>query len=114
MNNGGFLHEQLVTEDIGEEIFAFVSEIYPICRYQLIRKPVDARLPGASAKRCRAEGKTIAQTLIVTTPSASDDHRKRPRSNREQTRALVVMPNACSKTVRSQSLLQLFVDFRQF
>ena len=32
MNNGGFLHEQLVTEDIGEEIFAFVSEIYPICR----------------------------------------------------------------------------------
>ena len=32
MNNGGFLHEQLVTEDIGEEIFAFVAEIYPICR----------------------------------------------------------------------------------
>jgi len=32
MNNGGFLHEQLVTEDIGEEIFAFVTEIYPICR----------------------------------------------------------------------------------
>ena len=32
MNNGGFFHEQLVTEDIGEEIFAFVAEIYPICR----------------------------------------------------------------------------------
>ena len=32
MNNGGFLNEQLVTEDIGEEIFAFVAEIYPICR----------------------------------------------------------------------------------
>ena len=32
MNNGGFLHERLVTEDIGEEIFAFVAEIYPICR----------------------------------------------------------------------------------
>ena len=32
MNNAGFLHEQLVTEDIGEEIFAFVAEIYPICR----------------------------------------------------------------------------------
>ena len=32
MSNGGFLHEQLVTEDIGEEIFAFVAEIYPICR----------------------------------------------------------------------------------
>jgi aminopeptidase-like protein len=32
MNNGGFLHEQLITEDIGEEIFAFVAEIYPICR----------------------------------------------------------------------------------
>jgi aminopeptidase-like protein len=32
MNNGGFLHEQLVTEDIGEEIFALVAEIYPICR----------------------------------------------------------------------------------
>src|SRR5258707_8757375 len=26
------LCEQLVTEDLGEEIFAFVAEIYPICR----------------------------------------------------------------------------------
>ena len=32
MNNGGFLHEQLVTEDIGEKIFALAAEIYPICR----------------------------------------------------------------------------------
>jgi len=27
-----FLSEQLVTEDLGEEIFALVAEIYPICR----------------------------------------------------------------------------------
>jgi aminopeptidase-like protein len=32
MNDERYLHEQLVTEDIGEEIFAFVAEIYPICR----------------------------------------------------------------------------------
>jgi hypothetical protein len=30
-------------------------------KYQLIRKPVDARSPAASANRCRTEGKTIAQ-----------------------------------------------------
>jgi aminopeptidase-like protein len=32
MNDGQYLFEQLVTADIGEEIFAFVAEIYPICR----------------------------------------------------------------------------------
>lgn len=32
MNDERSLHEQLVTEDIGEAIFAFASEIYPICR----------------------------------------------------------------------------------
>ena len=32
MNDEGYLQEQLVTEDIGEEIFAFAAEIYPICR----------------------------------------------------------------------------------
>jgi aminopeptidase-like protein len=32
MSNEGHLHTQLVTEDIGEEIFAFAAEIYPICR----------------------------------------------------------------------------------
>src|SRR6266446_3480877 len=32
MNVEGYLPEQLVTEDIGEEIFAFAAEIYPICR----------------------------------------------------------------------------------
>jgi len=30
-------------------------------KYELIRKPEDVRLPAASANRCRAEGKTIAQ-----------------------------------------------------
>jgi len=30
-------------------------------KYELIRKPEDARLPAASANRCWAEGKTIAQ-----------------------------------------------------
>ncbi len=32
MNDEGYLHEQLVTEGIGEEIFAFAADIYPICR----------------------------------------------------------------------------------
>ena len=32
MNDEGYLHEQLVTPDIGEEIFALAAEIYPICR----------------------------------------------------------------------------------
>jgi len=32
MNDDGYLHEQLVTEDIGEKIFALAAEIYPICR----------------------------------------------------------------------------------
>jgi aminopeptidase-like protein len=32
MNLRGRLAEQLVTQDIGEEIFAFASEIFPICR----------------------------------------------------------------------------------
>ncbi|WP_083742050.1 DUF4910 domain-containing protein [Bradyrhizobium mercantei] len=32
MNDGQYLFEQLVTADIGEEILAFVAEIYPICR----------------------------------------------------------------------------------
>src|SRR5229473_8310120 len=32
MNVQEHLREQLVTEDIGEEIFAFAAEIYPICR----------------------------------------------------------------------------------
>jgi aminopeptidase-like protein len=33
MNDGRYLScEQLVTEDIGEEIFAFAAKIYPICR----------------------------------------------------------------------------------
>src|SRR5258706_14439256 len=32
MNDERSLFEQLVTEDIGEAIFAFVAEIYPICR----------------------------------------------------------------------------------
>jgi aminopeptidase-like protein len=32
MNVEGYRHEQLATEDIGEEIFAFAAEIYPICR----------------------------------------------------------------------------------
>jgi hypothetical protein len=30
-------------------------------KYQLIRKPVDARLPAASANRCRIEDTTVAQ-----------------------------------------------------
>jgi aminopeptidase-like protein len=32
MNDGRSLQERLVTTDIGEAIFAFASEIYPICR----------------------------------------------------------------------------------
>ena len=32
MKDEGYLHEQLVTEGIGEEIYAFAAEIYPICR----------------------------------------------------------------------------------
>lgn len=32
MNDERYLLEQLVTKDIGEEIFAFAAEIYPICR----------------------------------------------------------------------------------
>jgi aminopeptidase-like protein len=32
MNDEGYLREQLITEDIGEDIFAFAAEIYPICR----------------------------------------------------------------------------------
>lgn len=30
--NEAFFHEQLISENIGEEIFAFAAEIYPICR----------------------------------------------------------------------------------
>ena len=32
MNDGVSLQERLVTADIGEAMFAFASEIYPICR----------------------------------------------------------------------------------
>jgi aminopeptidase-like protein len=32
MNVERYRHEQLATDDIGEEIFAFAAEIYPICR----------------------------------------------------------------------------------
>src|SRR3954451_13917728 len=32
MNDEPSLHERIVTADIGEAIFAFASELYPICR----------------------------------------------------------------------------------